>query len=222
MNEYALGIFDNIYNNFLNKLNRYQLSVISNCMIEINNITSSNVNNCSISIINKCIANSESTFAILNQCIAEELLLLDETTRKKIENELNISADEINNGIKKGYIADCYASAEVDANINIRELIINNCYSLNNIPVNLVFLNSGSASANCGIVKLNDALSNVKNSSENIYDEKRLKFFLNLSYKDYLYILIIFFGIFFIGFIILLFINNKIYLSFKTIKFFIN
>lgn len=222
MNEYALSIFDNIYNNFLNKLSRYQSSVTSNCSIKIENIKSSIVNNCNIFIINKCVANSESTFAILNQCIAEELLLLNETTRKNIERELNITAEEINNNIKKGYIEECYASAEVDANINIKELIINNCYSLNNVPVKFVFLNSGSASANCGIFKLNNALSNINETSDNIYKDRQLKFFLNLSYNDYFYILIIFFGIFFIGFILLLFINKKVLLSFISVKYFIN
>lgn len=222
MNEYTLGIFNNIYNNFLNKLNRYQSSVISSCLIHINNIKTSNVNNCNIYIINKCVSNSESTFKILNQCIAEELLMLNDEIRKKIEKNLNITAEDINNGIKKGYIEECYASAEVDANINIDELIINNCYSLNNTPLKFVFLNSGSASANCGVVKLNDALTNIKDPNENLYYQRTLKYFLYLTYNDYFYIIIIFFSIFILGFILLIFINKKINLSFKTIKFFID
>lgn len=221
MDIYALGIFNNIYNNFLNKLSRYQSSVISNCMIEIKNIKSSNVNNCRISIINKCISNLESTFKLLNQCVAEELLLLNEKTRKKIENSLNITAEEINNNVKKGYIQECYTSSETDADININELIINNCYSLNNEPANLVFLNSGSASANCGIIKLNDALSNLESSSKT-NEDIQLKYFLNLSYNDYIYILSIFFGIFFITFLLLFFIKIKLNLSFKYINFFID
>jgi hypothetical protein len=218
MDEKALSIFNNIYTRFLSKLSRYQQSVVVNCLIDIRKIYTENINNCNINIMNKCLANIESTFKILNESIAEELFLLNNDLRKSIEESLNITAKEINNGVNKGYIATCSADATVDANVNINELIIKNCYSINNTPLNFVFLNSGSASANCGIAYLNNALSDIK--TENINEERYLKFFLYLTYIDYTYLIFIFFGILLCGFIILLLINKKVFLNFKSIKFY--
>ncbi|AAG02949.1 hypothetical protein AMV243 [Betaentomopoxvirus amoorei] len=177
-------IFNDVYTRFIDKLNRISSTTNINCNININEIRTSNINNCNIVLSNKCVSNEITSFTLLLQSLGETMLLLPEDRRTQIENILGISTDDIINENDTGFINNCRASAVVDNSINIGTIEINDCYS--NFPTDFLFLNAGSADANCGIKYISDALLKLDNRKP----ELSLQLLFNIKMIDYIIILI--------------------------------
>lgn len=209
MDSLGLSIYNDIYDRFMNKINRIAQTTNINCNIDIRRIETSNIVNCNLLFSNKCIKNETTTFTLLLQSIAEVLLLLPIDQRSEIERKLGVSVDDLIDENDVGFIQTCKTEASVSNTINIDSLTLENCFSSD--PVDFVFLNAGSVDANCGMKIISNALK-AKDTS-NTMVKYSLKYLFNLSLFDYVLI----FVLIFISYIIYLFISFYIYNNQKII-----
>jgi hypothetical protein len=216
MDAIGLTIFNDIYTRFLSKLNRFVRTTNINCSINVKSITTKNISNCNIIFSNKCVSNELTTFTLLLQSIGEVLLLLPNDRRESIELRLGLTAEEIVNEEDKGFIHECNVQASVINDINIGDIVLENCAS--NVPLEFLFLNAGSVDTNCGMRFLSDAL--INNDTVDPITNHYLTHLFNLSLFDYMTLFIIIFSSFLLFLLVNFYVNNKskvIYYSRNTI-----
>lgn len=154
----ALGfsLLQEINQRYLNKLYAVNASADVECVIEIDNLSIHSIGDCELIIKNVCVSNSKTGIYLLVDSLREVILMLDKKKQDKILESLDITIDDLNKPEDNaGFIGDCVAYAETAETINIGTFKIGKCYSTDLInPTKILFVNSGSASANCALSKI--------------------------------------------------------------------
>lgn len=185
-----LIFYNRIMNDFYNRILQINTSTSVNCNINIDKMYLKNSNNCNIEIVNKCFSNIRNSLNILLKTLVDNKQYMSDDLRSRIEKGLQIDLD-INIDKQPNLLKNCNLVASIENNIIIKELIIENCSSINNSK--FLFYNTGDANTNCGMVEIINAISKKKDQKEQKEYEYYLNKFLFLNLFDILTLIIIMF-----------------------------
>lgn len=194
MEKISLLLFDRITNIFYKKLSTIDINSKINCSIEFKNANLHLSNNCNVNVINKCISNESISFRLLLESIQEALPMMSEKDRRIIHERLGINENtdigkaiddkNDNPGVVPTIVEKCNAYAGVDNRIYINDIEILSCEA--SVPMYFKFINTGSATANCGLSELSKTLVELNNSKEKEKEKKITRLF-GIKIDDYIY-----------------------------------
>ncbi|ANS71101.1 s-s bond formation pathway protein [Pteropox virus] len=151
-------LYDMFADRYMELLAIYAVPTNITCAIHIGNI-SGTLNGCALKIINRCNNNTKLSYSLLTQAFLETISKLPINEQKKIADKVGIDLN-LKPGETSKLEQQCSATASVTSIIDVQNLNIGTCVSPPGQHILIQFINTGSASANCGINTILQALVN--------------------------------------------------------------
>jgi len=219
MDNLGLTVYNNIIERFTDKLSRIASNTLTMCTINVNNIDINSSDMCRLVFINKCVSNSTTADMLLIESLVEVMKLLPSNIRTPLETKLGITLDEMVNGVDTGFVQECKVYASLNSSIDVDNIVVNNCHGT--VPLDFIFLNSGSVEANCGLNAINSAL--IDNSSIDVVSKKySIDYIFNISLIQYIVILLMIIIIYIVLSLLIVYIPQNINIEYKSLYIYPN
>lgn len=166
----GFSILQEINQRYLDKLYASHVVTDIGCDIIIDKLEITHNFGCELIIKNACISNNELGLDLLVDSLYEVLLLMPDNERNEVLKILGVTMNDLeNHDYNSGFLYDCVAYAQVHEGINIGTFKIDKCISNNISNTKILFVNSGSAAANCAISQISNGLKfkdSIKDTTE--------------------------------------------------------
>lgn len=153
----------NITNSIRNEIRQQaSASANTNCVIKIGKIELSNLEGCQITLLNDCYAEADAALDIVQNALVNFYNKLDNNQKQEAASwftatfGVQTTVNNVVNDFKNTLEQTCQAEANANQNIEVRDISLHNCKSTGNQPLELKFINAGTAKAQCAIKAVNN------------------------------------------------------------------
>uniref|UniRef100_A0AAU7E0I7 S-S bond formation pathway protein n=1 Tax=Rousettus bat poxvirus TaxID=3141933 RepID=A0AAU7E0I7_9POXV len=141
-------LYDVFVEKYLRKVSLYAATASVTCGVHIGTIVGT-LKNCKVSVLNRCTSDDTLSLRLLLDSLTETLALLPPGERARVAKELGVDPDTPHG--PSPLERRCRDVAALAQNIDVQTLNLGTCVAPPGARINLQFINTGSAAANCGM-----------------------------------------------------------------------
>lgn len=164
----------NITNSIKNQIDqKASASGNTKCTIEIGSISFEKTDGCSIKVSNNCFAEAEVTMQIVSEVLAEFYNKLDNNQKQEAASwftatvGVSTNVNNVTNDFSNYLSQHCQAQAEAEANIKIKDIVVNDCKAPKGQILNMEFINTGKSKGVCAMQIFNNLVATASSSIAN-------------------------------------------------------
>jgi hypothetical protein len=144
-------------------------SSTANCIVNIGSISFTNSENCALKVANNCSASATASIEAVNQSVSAVFNGLTAEQKETgaqlftLSTNIQTTSQNVVNNFQTLVSNKCTSSSLINNEITIQNITYGNCVATS--PIEITFVNSGQASANCAIDIVNTVLVSAVNQS---------------------------------------------------------